>query len=60
MGQAKIIIIVNEGNIVTKVTTKSLSQVDLSMLISHLELMRQDFLTKYKSNIKRFNKKEDE
>jgi len=56
MGQAKIIILVNEGNVITKTTLKNLTQAEMGMLLSDLELMRQDLLSRYKLNIKRFNK----
>ena len=56
----KIAIIVNGGKVAIRVKMGNLTQDELAMLITNLELLRLDLLNSYRKSIKRFYDNEPE
>ena len=58
MGTGKVILLVKDGKIGSEMRMENISQGEMGMLISEMELLKQDLLIKYDLNRKRFNRKE--
>ena len=58
MGEGKIGIIVKNGKVAIRVKIGAITQDELAMLITNIELIKLDFLSTYKKSLRRFNKNE--
>ena len=58
MGDGKIAIVIKNGKVATHVKIGEITQDELSMLITNLELIRLDLLLSYRKSLKRFYKNE--
>lgn len=53
MGQAKIGVILKDGKIAVKTMFKEVSKGDLSLLITHIDLLKQELLSNFKKGVKK-------
>lgn len=54
MGDGKIIVAIKNGRVAIRVKIGNITQDELGMLITNLELLKLNFLSTYRKSIKRF------
>lgn len=58
MGEGKIAIAVKNGKVAIRIKIGGITQDELAMLITNLELIKLDFLSSYRKSIRRFDNNE--